>query len=563
MCIGWDKMGNLEDYETKMEVKEGLQQAYDNPDSTFTNDTLALWQFAHIVKPGDIVFAKKGIHSIIGKGVVEGAYNYDETRNTYRNIRRVKWDKTGEWDLTDGKLPMKTLTDISDDDDFVKKLDALVDGKESEPDTAAKNHWWLVANPKIWSMQSLAVGDTIEYTLYSDTGRKRRIFQNFLDAKKEDIVVCYESTPTLQVVALAKVAQESDGDAIIFQKTEEIPNPIDLSQIKELPELEEMQFLKNPQGTFYKLTADEYDALEDLIRNVSPIAERKTVESYTKEDFLHEVFMDGQDYDVLESLIFEKKNVILQGAPGVGKTFSAKRMAYSLMGVKDDSRIELIQFHQNYSYEDFVIGYRPNESGGFKAVRGVFNAFCRKAANDLERPYFFIIDEINRGNLSKIFGELLMLIEKNYRDYVINLPYNEEKFFVPKNVYIIGMMNTADRSLAMIDYALRRRFSFYDMKPAFDSDGFRQYQQSLDNPMFDKVISSIKELNHAIEQDDSLGSGFCIGHSYFSNMEKDKVTNILLTNVIKYDILPMLKEYWFDDRTKYKAEAEKLLAALK
>ncbi|GHV36835.1 hypothetical protein FACS1894187_12170 [Synergistales bacterium] len=164
--------------------------------------------------------------------------------------------------------------------------------------------------------------------------------------------------------------------------------------------------------------------------------------------------------------------MILQGAPGVGKTFAAKRLAFSIIGKEDDRRVKIVQFHQSYSYEDFVMGYRP-DGRGFCLAEGPFYQFCKIAEkDDDDRPYFFIIDEINRGNLSKIFGELLMLIENDKRGEknALRLLYKDEDFFVPENVHIIGMMNTADRSLAMIDYALRRRFVFFDMEPAFDSD---------------------------------------------------------------------------------------------
>lgn len=208
--------------------------------------------------------------------------------------------------------------------------------------------------------------------------------------------------------------------------------------------------------------------------------------------------MSEEDYTKLRLLLQNKKNIILQGAPGVGKTFSAKRLAYSMMGDIDESRIEFIQFHQNYSYEDFMMGYRPNEDGGFELKKGVFYNFCKRAQSNPDKDYYFIIDEINRGNLSKIFGELLMLIEKDYRDTEIKLAYNGEMFCVPSNLYIIGMMNTADRSLAMIDYALRRRFSFYEMTPGFDTEGFKKYQESIGNDKFDKVVNAIVSLNHDI-----------------------------------------------------------------
>lgn len=276
---------------------------------------------------------------------------------------------------------------------------------------------------------------------------------------------------------------------------------------------------------------------------------------YTKEDFLSQVYMTEERYDTLAALLKNKKNLILQGAPGVGKTFAAKRLAYSMMGEKDDDRIEFIQFHQNYSYEDFIMGYKPQEEG-FQLKKGIFYQFCMDAAEQPDKDYFFIIDEINRGNMSKIFGELLMLIEKDYRGTKATLAYSGEAFSVPKNLYVIGMMNTADRSLAMIDYALRRRFSFFEMEPGFNSDGFKAYQGSLQNETFNALIEQIIDLNREIKMDDSLGEGFRIGHSYFCGQET--CTEEWMKSVIYYDIIPMLQEYWFDDKQKVQ-RWEKLL----
>lgn len=287
--------------------------------------------------------------------------------------------------------------------------------------------------------------------------------------------------------------------------------------------------------------------------NLEPLYEYITDEKitnpkYDKTSFLKEVYMTKERYDTLRELLLKKQNVILQGAPGVGKTFAAKRLAYSIMGEVDRERVEFIQFHQNYSYEDFVMGYKPS-GDSFTLQNGIFYNFCKRASEDDSRQYFFIIDEINRGNMSKIFGEVLMAIEADHRaPETVTLAYEGKSFSVPKNLYLIGMMNTADRSLALIDYALRRRFSFFTMEPGFSSEGFQNYQKGFQNELFDNLIEQIRELNLEILKDPSLGNGFCIGHSYFCGQEE--CTDEWMQSVVEYDIIPMLEEYWFDDPTK-------------
>ena len=415
------------------------------------------------------------------------------------------------------------------------------------PGEQDRGYWWLNANPKIWSFANIAVGDVQSYTLYNENGNKRRIFQNFLDAKAGDMVIGYESNPVKQIVAIGRISAEQDGEKLFFKKVEGLTSPIDYATLRGCPELERMEFFQNPQGSLFKLTKGEYDFILDLIREENPVSSKASFEAYTKSDFLDEVYMTEKRYESLVAVLRNKKNIILQGAPGVGKTFAARRLAWSMMGEKDDDRIEFVQFHQNYSYEDFMMGYKP-VGDGFELKYGIFYRFCQKAANQPDKEFFFIIDEINRGNMSKIFGELLILIEKDYRGTKATLAYNGLSFSVPKNLYIIGMMNTADRSLAMIDYALRRRFSFFEVEPGFDSEGFIQYQNGLNNEMLNELINKVKDLNREITLDKSLGKGFCIGHSYFCG--RDVCTEEWLHSIVEYDILPMLREYWFDDTSK-------------
>lgn len=441
------------------------------------------------------------------------------------------------WKLRDELFEALDQVDLSEIELYVK----------TAPGEKDHGYWWLNANPKIWSFADIAVGEGQSYTLYNENGNKRRIFQNFLDAKAGDMIIGYESKPVKQVVAIGRVSSEQDDEKLFFEKVEGLASPIDYAVLKGCPELEHMEYFQNPQGSLFKLSKAEYDFILDMIREENPITQEAPIDAYTKSDFLDEVYMTEKRYENLVAVLRNKKNIILQGAPGVGKTFAARRLAWSMMGEKDDGRIEFVQFHQSYSYEDFMMGYKPVEDG-FELRYGIFYRFCQKAANQPDKAFFFIIDEINRGNMSKIFGELLMLIEKDYRGTKTTLAYTGRPFSVPKNIYIIGMMNTADRSLAMIDYALRRRFSFFEVEPGFDSEGFIHYQKGLNNETLNALIDKVKDLNREISLDKSLGKGFCIGHSYFCG--RDICTEEWLHAIVDYDILPMLSEYWFDDANK-------------
>ena len=429
MGMNWDRIEDLHQYADKEELRKAMQSAYES-EGSIKNDTLALWEFSHVMKPGDIVYVKQGTNCILGKGEVTSDYLYDASRPAYRHIRRVTWLQKGEWML--GKacvlpvnFPIKTLTDWTPYPEYVQKIES------------------------IWNTKDLSVSE------------------------KPD----------------------------------------------------------------------------------APLLER-----YGKERFLKEVYLSDSQYDELAGLLRRKQNLILQGPPGVGKTFMARRLAWSMMGEKNDDRIGMVQFHQSYSYEDFIEGYRPGGSG-FELRHGIFYQFCQKAAQDPEKPYFFIIDEINRGNISKIFGELFCLLEKDKRDTAMNLVYSQQPFSIPSNLYIIGMMNTADRSLAFIDYALRRRFGFFDVKPAFDSVQFKNWMEQHPSSHLTNLISCVERLNKAIAEDEALGQGFCIGHSYFCSEEN--MSDGELSSIVRYEMEPLLREYWFDNLDTAREWSSQLEDALK
>ena len=277
---------------------------------------------------------------------------------------------------------------------------------------------------------------------------------------------------------------------------------------------------------------------------------------YDLDSALNELLVSRKEFEEMLESLHSKKNLILQGPPGTGKSFVAKRLAYALLGFKDDSRIESVQFHQSFSYEDFIQGFRPKKDGnGFTLKDGVFYRFCKKALLDPTRPNVFIIDEINRGNLSKIFGEVMLLIETDKRgpEWAVSLTYSDEsasKFHIPANVHILGMMNTADRSLAIVDYALRRRFAFKDVLPGFDSDKFGPLLESkgVESQVIAAIQTKMTTLNKEIESSVDLGRGFTIGHSFFVPFQNVTDSRAWYERVIKNEIVPLLREYWFDKK---------------
>lgn len=289
---------------------------------------------------------------------------------------------------------------------------------------------------------------------------------------------------------------------------------------------------------------------------------------YTIDEAMRGLFLERTEFERILEIWRDKKNLVLQGAPGVGKSFIARRLAYALMAQKDADRVAVVQFHQSYGYEDFIQGYRPTRDGGFELRDGVFHRFCEQARRDPGRTHVFIIDEINRGNLSKVFGELMLLIEHDKRssDWAARLAYADEEadpFYVPENVFLLGMMNTADRSLSLVDYALRRRFAFVPLKPGFTSPGFGEHLRARGAPpaVISAVIQGMQELNAAIADDKvNLGPGFQIGHSFFTPADGQSVGAHWFRRVVETEIRPLLEEYWFDAPERAEDWCARLLA---
>ena len=316
---------------------------------------------------------------------------------------------------------------------------------------------------------------------------------------------------------------------------------------------------------------DQQDGFEKLVKALSEFEVRRpsVPDIYTNEHAAKDIFLDRADIARLLSQLKRKKNLVLQGPPGTGKTFIAQRLAWVLAAERSTERIEAVQFHQSYGYEDFVRGYRPTEDGGFVLRDGPFLDFCERAREDGDRPHVLLIDEINRGNLSRIFGELLMLIEADKRseEWAVRLAYprdGAERFHVPENLHLIGTMNTADRSLALVDYALRRRFAFFTVEPAFRQTQFQGYleDRGVPAPVRSRICERLSALNEAVAGDSDLGAGFRIGHSYFCDPPFGESPDYdqWFQEIVSFDIAPLLDEYWFD-RPETAAEAVASLQA--
>ena len=419
-AIGWDSLGDLREYATRDDIHSELIKngAGDNP----WNQSLATWEFAHKMKIGDIVLAKRGRNGILGWGEVTGNYVHDSDRSEYLNTRSVTWHPCQTPIELKRPITTKALTIFTPYKDWLRNIFALVDA----------------AQPPI-----------------------------------------------------------------------DHPHPFGIA-----------------------------DALSEL--------------------FIEETQLSR----ILDSISI-RKNLILQGPPGVGKTYISRRIAWCLTGYRDAPSIEMVQFHQSYAYEDFVQGWRPTESGGFTLRNGVFFEFCKRAEQHPDVRFVFIIDEINRGNLSRIFGELLMLIEADKRgpDHAIALTYSVlgKRFSVPANVYLLGLMNTADRSLAIVDYALRRRFAFETLTPAYRTGKFREYllEADVDRRLVDRIQNNLDEVNSRIRDNKDLGAGFAIGHSYF--VPDTTADEAWYSTVIETQIAPLMREYWFDHPEK----AEELVETLR
>lgn len=588
------KLGDLNQYATK----EQLRVAAGFSSGSKSNQVDSLWLFK-TANQGDVLFVNHGVNTCIGIGLLEGPYYYVDNKE-YPHRRKVRWltdqvyqfspqdlpnnrtlfrpdtfSPTTKWQLILNKYVLKFPALSAVFDEFKLRYDRTTellpqepseeDQEDVENDAGPMNFWWLMTIPGIQSFEGLKQGDLVEYSSFNELGNKRLKVENFETLKKGEYVIGYDGGDTRKIVVVFTVEEplhtSGKGGCITLAVNRKLERPVSWNEIKDIPGLKKAKFITDNHSNLLELDKQEFEILQNIIDNNEILYQaihRRTSKPYNFDDDPDRPFISKSLFQEIISALKNKRNIILQGPPGVGKTFIAKKIAYEMIRYAADFQIEFVQFHQSYGYEDFVQGIRPSagSSGGFELRNGIFYEFCERARANPSLEFFFIIDEINRGNLSKIFGELLMLIEKDKRrkEYAVKLAYSgDSAFFIPPNVYIIGTMNTADRSLAIFDYALQRRFAFIPLTSDFGHT-FQQFlmEKGMSNKMVAHICNCIQYINDEIQKDESLGVQFQLGHSYFCGYDNARDLQEWWNQVVSTEIRPYLQEIWFDDKESVK-----------
>ncbi|MBN1887479.1 MAG: EVE domain-containing protein [Thermoflexales bacterium] len=561
ICVGWDGVGDLREFESEDAFRERFTEAYTElykgHKPTLTRKANELWTLTGL-EPGDLVVANKGISVILGVGeVIEPGYEWRPDRAEYRHTVRIKWD-TGyakeiaprkKWGtVTVDPIPLELSRIILTKHDpiidpfptliepfFLEVADALErkgqvilygppgtgktfqarrfavwwllnhqgDGNawsvltdsqaliEAErrlsADRAARRVWWVVANPKEWSWEQL-------FQKKREVFRYGRLQRNYPLVQPGDLVLGYQSAPDKRLVALARVSKgmnDVSGDGVGFEivALQRIANGLTYQELQADPMLKNMEPLRHRcQGTLFALTPDEAEYLLALL------SERDASLS---------------DY---------------------------------MPGDADVTALTWVTFHPSYSYEDFIEGFRPVDTGGgglvLRLEDGLFKRICRHAQARPNHRYLLVVDEINRANIAKVFGELITLLEKDKRGLVVTLPQSKESFTIPLNVYLLGTMNTADRSIKLLDAALRRRFAFLEIMPDVD----QLHGAMVSTLALDDFLAALNRRIAATE-----GREKQIGHAYLLDDGQPISEPSEFARRFRQEILPLLQEYCYDD----------------
>ena len=427
-----------------------------------------------------------------------------------------------------------------------------------------KNHWVIACgiNSNQWdnfkNNNLIAIG----WDNLGDLSKfksKQEIFDKLKDERSEgdpdprnDALCCYDFVNSMKVNDLVFVKKGTSklvayGKIIGDYKYDE-----NLSEYRNIRSVEWINIKENEIDPITGKTLTNFNKYPETVEKYLKLMTNDNNKDLELNE-LKDTFFSEEFFNNIIDTLKVKKNIILQGPPGTGKTFISKKLAERITGKKEN--IFSIQFHQSYSYEEFVVGYKPNSEGNFALQKGSLIQICEKAKQNENENFVMFIDEINRANISKVFGELLSLIENDKRGpgNAVKILYSENdiNFYIPGNLYFICAMNTADRSLKMVDYALRRRFSFFEFKPEFDKPEFKNFlkDKNVNAKTIDRIVNNISKVNQQISDDNfELGDGYCIGHSYFcpKGNSSDSFGDQWYEQIIEYEIKPLINEYYFD-----------------
>ncbi len=590
IALGWDDLDNFTSYSSLSEIRKALKSVA--PDASNRNRASEISEFESQIKLGDFVFARYGT-SLLGLGIVLSAYQYRE-HGPLKHFRRVVWINTDAKalpsdsgisqaerftlrKLTRNKNNYEKLREFvehtcnqtgpsgirysgSPDEAEQGQIDSTTETDKAPTGQAAKdgrspNHWWLNIGKPEWYKILASDSDTWTITIPETNFTGQSITRH---VNQGDKIVVYRTAPEHKMAGILTVVQKMGNsgtgqDFVVNVSARKFPGASH-NVIRYHEDLSNLKPIKSPQGKLFKLSEEEYETILSLADTTDDDAST-ALPAYSIKDELDKLFVDENFIDNCINNLKRKKNIILQGPPGVGKSYIANKLAWELIGRKDDSKIARVQFHQSFGYEEFIHGYRPAAKGGFALRPGIFLKFVYEAHAKPGTPHVFIIDEINRGNLSRILGECMSTIEHDKRNeehgvQLLHTASHEPKFWVPDNLYIIGMMNTADRSISLVDYALRRRFAFIDMEPQFDSDKFNTLLKVGSDEEKTQIKDRFKELNKQIEGELRLGKNYLIGHSYFcteNGLPEGKTFDRWYNEIIEHEIRPLLHSYLPDD----------------
>lgn len=566
--VGWNELKeDLSEYRTDEALRTKFYEVYGKDGNEI--DFKQLRSFLREIRIGDMVFVKRGTKELVGFGEVTSDYYYDPNRPEYRHLRKAQWHRRGSWFISEGMktLPIKTLTAL-DDQERVRRLLALTENElglptpemieNDVPAGGPTQYWWLNANPKIWDISAPPIGARETYTSHNAQGNKRRVYQYFKQVRPGDLLIGYVASPVRQIVALCRVTkglhQSAEGEVFEFEKIEQFPEPVSLNELQGVPDLKKCEPLINNQGSLFRVRAEEYEIIRSIIDEVHEgTAVRAIVTpAYSLDECSEATGFANEKIAYWLTAIDRKKQAIFYGPPGTGKTFIAEHLARHIVG-GSDGFAECIQFHPAYTYEEFIQGIRPetDEKGNlqFDLKPGRFLEFCSRA-RQRKGPCVLVIDEINRANLARVFGELMYLLE--YRDKDMPLA-GGLRFSIPDNVRLIGTMNTADRSIALVDFALRRRFAFLELSPAYDVLLAYQRKRNFNAEGLARVL---RDMNSTIND-----KNFHLGISFFMT---DNLS-AKLEEIWKMEIEPYVEEYFFSQpeavtRFRWNSIKEKVLS---